>query len=356
MKTVFVGLSGGVDSSVAAALLQREGYNVVGIYMKNWTADLPGVHCPWREDLADARAVAARLDIPLRIYDFQTEYRQRVVAYMVEEYQAGRTPNPDIMCNQEIKFQLFLGAALADSADLIATGHYARVQDGQLLRAQDDSKDQTYFLYRVTQEALQKTLMPIGGYTKPEVRALAKKLNLPTATKKDSQGLCFVGPVGMKAFLRQYVEAEPGPIMLADGRAIGTHDGAIFYTIGQRSGLGVGGGKPFYVLRKDMGVNTVVVTDDPEDLALHSDRIQLEDLHWIGAPPQAGKTCQVRFRHRGELVEGTLGGVSKLISTLALKKPVKAVAPGQSAVVYDGEVCLGGGVIASVIPVATASH
>jgi tRNA-uridine 2-sulfurtransferase len=351
VKKVFVGLSGGVDSSVTAALLKQQGYQVTALYMKNWTEDLPGVRCPWREDLADARAVAAHLDIPLRVYDFQTEYRRQVVDYMIAEYQAGRTPNPDIMCNQDIKFSLFLQSALAEGAEMIATGHYARVEDGRLLRAKDDAKDQTYFLYRVTAGALQKTLMPIGDYTKPEVRALAAKLGLPTATKKDSQGICFVGPVGMKAFLRQYVEAAPGPIVLTGGREIGQHDGAIFYTIGQRSGLGVGGGKPFYVLRKDMSTNTVVVTDDPEDLALHSDRIHLEDTHWIGAAPKAGKSYQVRFRHRGELVSCTLDDRN----TLKLKKPVKALAPGQSAVLYDGEVCLGGGVMTALLQTATTA-
>jgi tRNA-uridine 2-sulfurtransferase len=341
---VFVGLSGGVDSSVTAALLQRSGHQVTGVYMKNWTADLPGVACPWKQDLGDARAVAARLDIPFKVYDFQQQYRQQVVDYMVAEYQAGRTPNPDIMCNQEIKFKLFLETALADGAERIATGHYARVQDGQLRRSADAAKDQTYFLYRVESAALRRVLLPVGDYTKPQVRKLAADFNLPTATKKDSQGICFIGPVGMRAFLQQHVAAEPGPIIMGDGREIGQHEGAIFFTIGQRQGLGVGGGRPFYVTAKDMTTNTVYVTDDPEDLELHSDRIRLDNTHWIsGNPPQSSQSYQVRLRHRGELIDCRLEG-----NVLRLKQPVKALAVGQSAVLYDGEQVLGGGIMASV--------
>jgi len=337
---LFVGLSGGVDSSVAAALLQRAGHEVTGVYMKNWTADLPGVRCPWQDDLNDARAVAAHLDIPFKVYDFQDQYRSQVVEYLIAEYQAGRTPNPDIMCNQEIKFKLFLATALADGAEAIATGHYANVRDGRLRRSADDSKDQTYFLYRVGGAALARTLMPLGTYTKPAVRALATELGLPTAAKPDSQGICFVGPVGMKAFLQQYVVAVPGPIMLGD-REVGQHNGAIFYTIGQRQGLGVGGGRPLYVTGKDMAGNTVYVTDDPADLELSSDRLQLSDLHWIGRSPQPGKTYQTRLRHRGELVDCTM----EVGGTLWLAKPMRALAAGQSAVLYDGEEVLGGGIV-----------
>ena len=340
-KRIYVGLSGGVDSSVTAALLYKQGYEVTAVYMKNWTQDLPGVTCPWQEDLRDARAVATRLDIPLKVYDFQTEYRHKVVDYMVAEYAAGRTPNPDIMCNQEIKFKLFLGAALADGADAIATGHYATVTDGRLMRGVDAAKDQTYFLYRVTKAALAHTIMPIGAYTKPQVRKLAAEFKLPTASKKDSQGICFVGPVGMKAFLQQYVTAEPGPIVMSDGREIGQHDGAIFYTIGQRQGLGVGGGKPFYVTCKDMATNTVYVTDNPDDLELYGDTIQLTDVHWIDKTPKVGETYQVRLRHRGELVDGKFESAN----LINLAKPMKALAAGQSAVVYDGVTVLGGGII-----------
>lgn len=340
---VFVGLSGGVDSSVAAALLKQRGYEVIGVYMKNWTEDLPGIKCPWKEDLNDARAVAAHLDIPFKVYDFQREYRDQVVGYMLYEYRAGRTPNPDIMCNQEIKFKLFLETALADGADMLATGHYARVKDGRLYMARDQNKDQTYFLYRVGREALKKTLMPVGDYTKPEVRELATKFGLPTATKKDSQGLCFVGPVGMKQFLSQYVATEPGPIML-NGQQIGEHQGVIFFTIGQRSGLGVGGGKPFFVIDKDMDTNTVYVTDDSEDLELATNHVQLDDVFWIIEPKSA--RLRVRFRHRGKLYKSELDDKN----TLYLDESAKAIAAGQSAVLYDGDECLGGGVIKAAVP------
>lgn len=343
MKHVFVGMSGGVDSSVTAALLKQQGYQVTGVYMKNWTQDLPGVQCLWKDDLRDARAVAARLDIPFKVYDFETQYRARVVNYMIEEYKAGRTPNPDIMCNQEIKFKLFFEAAIADGADMIATGHYARVKSGELLRAADTAKDQTYFLYRVTKEALTKTLFPVGEYTKPQIRELATQFNLPTATKKDSQGICFIGPVGMRAFLQQYIESVPGPIVMKDGREIGQHQGAIFYTVGQRQGLGVGGGKPFYVTGKDMDSNTVLVTDDANDLELSSNAVQLEDLHWISRAPVANQSAQIRVRHRGELASARLDSDNILHFT----KPMKALAVGQSVVIYDGQKVLGGGVMAA---------
>ncbi|HSX47938.1 MAG TPA: tRNA 2-thiouridine(34) synthase MnmA, partial [Candidatus Nanoarchaeia archaeon] len=227
MKTVYVGMSGGVDSSVTAALLKQRGYRVVGVYMKNWTTDIGGVECPWKNDLNDARAVAAKLDIPFKVFDFQKEYRQKVVEVMVEEYRAGRTPNPDVLCNQEIKFKLFLQAAMADGADLIATGHYARVINGQLYAGVDLNKDQSYFLYRVNSEALQQTLMPIGELTKPEVRKLASNLGLPTASKPDSQGICFVGEVGIRPFLQQYISPSVGSIIRSsDGTKVGEHDGA----------------------------------------------------------------------------------------------------------------------------------
>lgn len=342
-------MSGGVDSSVTAALLLEQGYDVTGVYMKNWSQDLPGFRCPWKEDFQDAKRVAVQLGIDFKMYDFETEYRQKVVDYMVREYQAGRTPNPDIMCNQEVKFKLFLEAALEDGADLIATGHYARVSDGRLLTGLDANKDQSYFLYRVTSEALQRSLMPVGELEKPQVRALAKKLGLATADKKDSQGICFVGKVGIKEFLLHELGPQPsGPIVDQSGQTIGQHDGAIFYTIGQRHGLNVGGGLPYYVSRKDMSNNTVYVTTNLDDAQLWTSEVALQDAHWINDKPLADREYQVRLRYRGPLVpcriEVITKGVTKVI-TLKLKDEQRGLAAGQSAVLYDGERVLGGGII-----------
>lgn len=345
-KTVYVGMSGGVDSSVAAALLKAAGHNVVGVYMKNWTQDVLGFACPWRQDLTDAKSVAAQLKIPLKVFDFQTEYKQKVVDYLVSEYKSGRTPNPDIMCNQEIKFKLFLDTAIEDGADMIATGHYARIKVGKLLAGVDKNKDQSYFLHRVSGQALKKSLMPIGEYAKPQIRELAKKFKLPTADKPDSQGICFIGEVSIKDFLLQYIKKQPGPIKTMDGEEIGTHDGAVFYTIGQRHGLEVGGGRPFYVVGKDMKTNTVIVTDNPADEELHRDNFYITDAHWINAAPTS-KTYQMRTRYRGKLVDGHLKKSGEKW-TVKLAEPERAVTPGQSAVVYDGEEVLGGGVIALV--------
>jgi tRNA-specific 2-thiouridylase len=343
MKTVYVGLSGGVDSSVSAALLKEQGYRVVGVYMKNWTQDVGGIACPWAEDLADARAAAAVLDIPFKVFDFQKEYKERVVDVMVAEYVAGRTPNPDVLCNEDIKFKLFLETALADGADMIATGHYARTDGGRLLRGRDHNKDQTYFLYRVTKEALERTLFPVGELEKPEVRKLAAKFKLPTATKPDSQGICFVGEVGIKDFLQDRVETVPGPVV-CDGKTIGEHDGAVLYTVGQRHGLGIGGGKPYYVASKDITTNTVYVTDDPNDLSLERGRFDLQQPHWIASEPELGKSYHVRIRHRGGLTSAMLSKAGNNFS-VQLESPERAVAVGQSAVIYDGEVVLGGGII-----------
>ena len=347
MKKVYVGMSGGVDSSVAAALLKEQGYLVVGVYMKNWTQDIAGVACPWKQDLADARAAAAVLDIPFKIFDFQTEYKQKVVDAMVAEYQAGRTPNPDILCNQEIKFKLFLETALADGADMVATGHYAKIEDSKLCipaEQADADKDQTYFLYRMPVTSLAKTLFPLGNMTKLEVRAKAAELGLPTATKPDSQGICFVGEVGIKAFLKQYIQTEPGDI-IDNGKVVGRHEGAIYYTIGQRQGLKIGGGKPYFVTGKDMEKNEVYVTTDASALELSGSEFRLVDATWLRAAPDS-KNYQIRIRHRGRLVPCTItkDGVGYLVR---LDSPERAISPGQSAVLYDDKVVLGGGIISA---------
>lgn len=343
---VFVGMSGGVDSSVTAALLKEQGYDVTGVYMKNWSQDLPGFVCPWKEDYQDAKRVAVQLGIPFKMYDFEKEYRERVVDYMIDGYRQGLTPNPDIMCNQEVKFRLFLDTARSEGADFIATGHYARIHDGQLLTGLDSNKDQSYFLYRATEDALRHSLMPVGELTKPHVRELAHKYRLYTADKKDSQGICFVGKVGIREFLEQFVETTPGKIIDQHGVVIGEHDGALFYTIGQRHGLDVGGGLPYYVVGKDMDKNEVYVTTDLQDERLWRREIQLTALHWINEPPVEGETYMLRTRYRAELV----GVESFTVAddgtyTFVLGGDVRAITPGQSAVLYQDNRVVGGGIV-----------
>ena len=373
---VFVGMSGGVDSSLTAALLVEQGYDVTGVYMKNWTQDLPGLRCPWADDLADAKRVAVQLGIDFRVFDFEQEYRDKVVGYMIDEYKLGRTPNPDIMCNQEVKFKLFFDTAVEQGADLIATGHYARVlnrfsptkssetasrptslerasgTDGaadvsedlsasaRLLQAVDNNKDQTYFLYRISEKALAKTLFPLGEFTKPNVRKMAEERGLFTAGKKDSQGICFVGQIGIREFLSQYVQTSPGDIIdKQTGKILGRHDGAIFYTLGQRHGLELGGGLPYYVVGKNMDKNEVYVSTKLNDESLWRGKIELESIHWINGEPQSD-TVQVRARHRAPLISATFQD-----GVITLSEPQRAIAAGQSAVIYDGEVCLGGGIV-----------
>lgn len=344
-QKVYVGMSGGVDSSLTAALLKEQGYDVTGVYMKNWTQDLPGMRCPWADDLADAKRVAVQLGIDFKVFDFENEYKQKVVDYMIAEYKLGRTPNPDIMCNQEVKFKLFLETALEDGADLIATGHYARVENGQLKMATDSNKDQTYFLYRVNEDALQKTLFPLGEFTKPQVREMAKERGLFTAGKKDSQGICFVGQIGIREFLSQYVKQRAGSIIdKQTGKILGQHDGAIFYTLGQRHGLDIGGGLPYYVVGKDIEKNEVYVSTDLNDENLWKEVITLQSPHWINNQPSDG-TYKLRIRHRAPLVDVELTEDNGEYQ-LRLQHAERAITPGQSAVLYDGDVCIGGGIVA----------
>ena len=348
-KQIFVGMSGGVDSSLSAALLVEQGYSVTGVFMKNWTRDLPGFKCAWEDDYKDAKAVAVQLGIPLMVFDFEKDYRGRVVEYMLEAYAQGLTPNPDIVCNQEIKFKLFLETAKQRGADMIATGHYARTHDGCLYKGVDPGKDQSYFLYRVSREALNSSLFPVGELTKPEVRRRAQALGLATADKPDSQGICFVGEVGIKQFLLHELGEQPyGDIIDQHNRVISQHDGAVFYTIGQRHGLNVGGGFPYYVTHKDMASNRVYVTTDLDDGRLWSDRITLVNPWWINQPPLPGHEYQVKTRYRADTTACRVD-VRSDSALLCLNEPVRAVSPGQSAVIYDHDEVVGGGVIALAV-------
>ncbi len=365
--TVFLGMSGGVDSSLSAVLLKEQGYHVVGVYMKNWSRDLPGMKCPWAEDLADAKRVAVRLGIDFRIFDFETDYKQRVVDYMLAEFRKGRTPNPDIMCNQEVKFKLFYEVAREQGADFIATGHYAQTDGQNLLKAVDDNKDQTYFLYRISREAIQHTIFPIGHMTKPEVKKLASTKGLDNAYKKESMGVCFVGEVGIKDFLKEYFPVAPGPIIDADsGEHLGTHEGAIFYTIGQRNGLNLGGGLPYYVVRKDVEDNTLFVSRNLNSQDLWATELPLEDVILREALPlntEQADTKQIqssqplrldiRLRHRAPLIPATIVEFSgdhqsgHATAKLIFEQPIKRPAAGQSAVFYSDNICLGGGIISN---------
>ena len=337
-KTVYLGMSGGVDSSVSAILLKEQGYKVVGVYMKNWSKDLPGMKCPWAEDLADAKRVAVKLGIDFEVFDFEKEYKQKVVDYMLDEFKKGNTPNPDIMCNQEVKFKLFYDIAREKGADYIATGHYARVNGKKLLRAIDENKDQTYFLYRISEDALEHTIFPIGKMLKTDVKKLAAKHGLDNAYKKESMGVCFVGEVGMKDFLKEYIETEPGEIRDIDtDEVVGAHEGAVFYTIGQRKGLRVGGGTPYYVVKKDIAKNIVYVSKNLNNKNLWTKELELKD---IIAREKIPDNIEIRLRHRAPLIPARFEK-NKII----FNEEIKAPASGQSVVFYNGEVCLGGGII-----------
>ena len=345
---VVVGLSGGVDSSVAALLLKRQGYEVVGLFMRNWEDD---AECPAKQDFLDALAVAEVIGIEIEAVNFAQEYKERVFNYFLHEYQAGRTPNPDVLCNSEIKFKAFLEHALALGASKIATGHYARVTEHQgkfsLLKAHDSAKDQSYFLYRLNQMQLSKTLFPLGDLLKPAVREIAREANLPTHAKKDSTGICFIGERDFRTFLSRYLPKQPGEMETPDGRCVGQHEGLMFYTLGQRQGLGIGGqGEPWFVAGKDMQRNVLIVVQGHEHPLLLNDTLVAQDLNWIAnhapdtAAPYGAKT---RYRQQDASCRITQSGTDQL--GLKFDTAQWAVTPGQSVVMYDGETCLGGGII-----------
>ena len=393
---VFVGLSGGVDSALAAALLMEQGLDVTAVYMRNWSRDLPGFRCPWAEELADAERVAVTLGIDLEVWDCEEDYRRTVVDYLVGEYARGRTPNPDVMCNQTIKFGTFLDLALTRGADWVATGHYARVRRAgagaekdvvlaaaagpgagaganarasapeapaapapaespiELLCAADEHKDQTYFLWRVGQAALGRALFPVGDVpSKAEVRRMVAARGLGLEDKPDSDGVCFVGPVGMRSFLLDALERRAGAIVEWEtGRVLGTHDGAFLFTVGQRRGLDLGGGPARYVVATDVEQNLVWVTADRACPGLWCEELVLGDVRWVAGRPPAPGRYLVRTRHTGTLRPASLTcgpgqgtDASPATARVRFDEPVRTVAPGQSAVVYDGTRCLGGGIV-----------
>ncbi|KRQ86765.1 tRNA-specific 2-thiouridylase MnmA [Caloramator mitchellensis] len=351
MKVV-VGMSGGVDSSVAALLLKQKGYEVYGVFMKNWEEKNEEGVCTTVEDFEDVRSVCDTLEIPYYTVNFVKEYWDRVFTYFLDEYKRGRTPNPDIMCNKEIKFKAFLDFALKIGAQFIATGHYARVEyiDGEykLLRGIDKNKDQTYFLYRLNQYQLSKSLFPIGHLEKRVVREIAKEHNLKTATKKDSTGICFIGERNFYEFLSKYLPAKPGPIKSIDGEIIGEHMGLMYYTIGQRKGLGIGGtgdGRPWFVAKKDLNTNTLYVVQGEDHPMLYSKGLIAEDLHFISQKSIPNEfQCTAKFRYRQPDQE-VLVKIENDECIVNFKTPQKAITEGQSVVFYDREICLGGGII-----------
>jgi tRNA-specific 2-thiouridylase len=354
---VFVGLSGGVDSAVAAALLLDAGHAVEAVFMKNWEEDDTPTHCSAAADLAEAQAVADRLGIPLRAVNFATEYWDRVFAHFLDEYRAGRTPNPDVLCNREIKFRAFLDYALAAGAEAIATGHYARRAeraDGvHLLEAADADKDQTYFLHALDQSQLRPTLFPLGGLTKPQVRALARERGLPNHARRDSTGICFIGERRFRDFLERFLPACPGEIRTPDGRLVGRHAGLMFYTLGQRHGIGVGGvagagDAPWFVVGKDLASNTLLVAQGHDHPLLTSRSLVAQPLSWIlGAAPASELACAARCRHRQPLQACVLTlSDDGAAAQVRFRDPQRAVTPGQSVVFYRAGECLGGGVIA----------
>jgi tRNA-specific 2-thiouridylase len=363
-ERVVVGMSGGVDSSVAAWLLEERGYDVVGVFMKNWEDDDDDEYCSSREDLVDAASVADVVGIELEAVNFAAEYRERVFAHFLRDYSAGRTPNPDVLCNSEIKFRAFLDHARALGADRVATGHYARVRRGasgrvELVRAIDAAKDQTYFLHRLTQSQLAPVLFPLGEMTKRDVRAIALREGLPTHAKRDSTGICFIGERPFRDFLARYLPRTPGPIVTPEGARVGEHQGLAYYTIGQRQGLGIGGQRdgealPWYVAAKDMARNALVVVQGREHPLLYRREVRADDMQWIaGEAPRLPARLSAKTRYRMPDAACELSAVSGSFIA-AFDAPQWAPTPGQYLVLYDGDVCLGGGEIEAPLGIREA--
>jgi tRNA-uridine 2-sulfurtransferase len=356
-RRVVVGMSGGVDSSVAAWLLKEQGFDVVGLFMKNWEDDDDDEFCGSRQDLIDAVSVADLIGIDIEAVNFAAEYKDRVFSNFLGEYQAGRTPNPDVLCNAEIKFKAFLDHALQLGAERIATGHYAQVRqvDGlfQLLKAEDGTKDQSYFLYRLDQAQLSKTLFPLGAMYKRDVRELARKLGLPNHDKKDSTGICFIGERPFREFLRRYLPTQPGDMLTPEGKTVGRHIGLMYYTIGQRQGLGIGGrkggeGEPWYVAGKDMTANRLIVVQGHDHPALLADALRATELNWISdAQPHCHWVYGAKTRYRQKDAPCEVERVDRAHCEIKFAEPQWAITPGQSVVVYESKVCLGGGIIES---------
>ena len=356
---VIVGMSGGVDSSVAAWLLREQGYHVEGLFMKNWEQDDKNGYCAAAKDLADAQAVCDQLNIPLHAVNFSEEYWQNVFSHFLTEYEHARTPNPDVLCNKEIKFKAFLNHALSLGADFIATGHYAKVHinegKGTLFKAKDREKDQTYFLHAVDPAALAKTLFPIGDYLKTEIRAFAKELGLVTHAKKDSTGICFIGEKRFKAFLNEYMLARPGKIQSADGNIIGQHDGLMFYTLGQRQGLGIGGlqdssEEPWYVVDKNIATNTLIVAQGKHHPMLYAQGLICGPIHWLADCQDAlPLTCYAKMRYRQTEQACVISPIQDNSHYVMFATHQRALTPGQYIVFYEKNQCLGGAVIEQII-------
>lgn len=354
-KKVVVGMSGGVDSSVTAYLLQRQGYQVSGIFMRNWRETNPEFPCTATDDARDALNVCDILGIELDAVDFSQEYWQKVFAYFLGEYRLGRTPNPDILCNKEIKFKAFLDHALAQGADFIATGHYARIRETngiyQLLKARDFTKDQTYFLYTLGQRQLARSLFPIGELQKSAVRRIAAEQGFANAAKKDSTGICFIGERDFNKFLSQYLPAQPGDIRDPDGKRLGTHNGLMYYTLGQRKGIGIGGLKngaesPWYVAGKELATNTLIVVQGHDHPLLYHHGLRAGALHWVaGCPPDLPLRCRAKTRYRQSDQDCLLRYDENDGYSVTFDQAQRAITPGQSVVFYQDEVCLGGGII-----------